>query len=141
MATRQRYDKRRKLSVVMAAEMVGVTVAAEQAGIPHRTVGYWMDQPEFAEYRRKAREDLVEEVSVVAHLAWQRVGEALREGRLEARDALFAADKATTLLQLLSGQATSRTEHKELLDTFPDGEVEAIESWLRDVARERMSAD
>lgn len=134
MPTRRRYTKHQKLSVVMAADMIGVTAAAEQAGIPHRTVGYWLDQPEFAEYRRKAREDLVEEVEVAAHLAWQRVSEALQANTLEPRDALFAADKATTLLQLVTGNATSRTEHKELTEGLDDSEREqlrkAIDDWL-----------
>lgn len=110
MAERRRYTKHQKLSAVIAADMLGVVAASEQTGIPHQTVSYWLDQPEFGEYRRKAREDLVEEIGIVAHLAWQRVAEALRSGSLEPRDALFAADKATTLLQLVSGQATDRVE-------------------------------
>ena len=134
MTQRRRYDRRTKLSVVMAADMVGVTEAARQAGVPHETVSYWMDRPEFAEYRRKAREDLAEEVGVVAHLAWQRVAEALRSGSLEPRDALFAADKATSLYQLVTGQATSRTEHRDVTDSLDDLEREAlsasIEAWL-----------
>lgn len=137
MATRVHRDRKTKLSVVMAAEMVGVTEAARQAGIPHRTVGYWLEQPEFAEYRRKAREDMAEEVGVVAHLAWQRVAEALRAGTLEPRDALFAADKATTLYQLVSGQATSRNETRDITGNLEDHEREAladaIDSWLEEV--------
>jgi hypothetical protein len=93
------------------------------------------DKPEFAEYRAKAREDLQEEVGIVAHLAWQRVAEALRAGTLEPRDALFAADKATTLYQLVTGQATTRTETRELTDTLDDHEREtlrdAIDAYLR----------
>jgi hypothetical protein len=131
---RRRYTRKQKLSVVMAAELVGVTTAAEQAGVPHRTVGYWLERPEFAEYRRKVREDLAEEVAVVAHLAWQRVGEALRADKLEPRDALFAADKATTLLQLVTGQATGRTEHRDLTTSFDDAEWEQLKNVLREAA-------
>lgn len=140
VAKRRKYTRRQKLSAVMAAEMVGVTQAAEQSGIPHQTISYWLERPEFGEYRRKAREELAEEVEVVAHLAWQRVAEALRGGRLEPRDALFAADKATTLYQLVSGQATSRTEHRELLADFDDHERDAVADWLRELARERLEA-
>jgi len=124
----------------MAAELVGVTAAAEQAGIPHQTVSYWMELPEFGEYRRKAREDLVEEVGIVAHLAWQRVAEALLAGKLEPRDALFAADKATTLYQLVSGAATSRTETRELMADFDDHERDAMAEWLHEQARQRLGA-
>lgn len=134
MAEHRRYTRKQKLSVVMAAELVGVTVAAEQAGIPHQTVSYWLDRPEFSEYRRKAREDLVEEVGVVAHLAWQRVAEALRAGELEPRDALFAADKATTLLQLVTGQATNRTETKDVTAGLEDHEWESLTALLHEAA-------
>lgn len=137
---RRHYTRKEKLAAVMAAEMVGVTEAAEQAGIPHQTLSYWMERPEFSEYRRKAREDLVEEVGIVAHLAWQRVAEALQAGSLEPRDALFAADKATSLYQLVSGQATSRSEHRELLADFDDHERDAVAAWLHDLARERLEA-
>lgn len=134
MATRVRRDRKTKLSVVMAAEMVGVTEAARQAGIPHSTVAYWLDLPEFVQYRRKAREDMAEEVGIVAHLAWQRVAEALRAGTMEPRDALFAADKATTLYQLVTGQATDRHETRDVTATLDDSEkqqlAEAIDGWL-----------
>ena len=136
MAERRRYTRKQKLSVVMAADLVGVTVAAAEAGIPHQTVSYWLERPEFGEYRRKAREDLAEEVGVVAHLAWQRVAEALRAGTLEPRDALFAADKATTLYQLVTGEATTRTEARDITDTLDDHEREALRKVLDEVMAE-----
>lgn len=129
------YTRKQKLSVVMAADMLGVSVASEQAGIPYRTVGYWMNLPEFAEYRQRAHEDLAEEVGIVAHLAWQRVAEALRENRLDPRDALFAADKATTLYQLVTGEATNRTEMRDVTDSMSPVETlqlaTDIEEWLK----------
>ncbi len=42
---------------------------------------------------------------------------------------------------LLSGEATERLEHRELLETFNDGEVEAVEEWLLNVARQKMTTD
>jgi hypothetical protein len=126
MATRRRYTKREKLSAVMAADMVGVVAAEEQTGIPESTIRYWLDKPEFAEFRAKAREDMAEEVKVVGHLAWKRVGEALVSGDMEPRDALFAAEKATTLMLLLTGEATSRSEHTELPAPFDDEEKRAL---------------
>ena len=134
MTERRRYTRKQKLSAVLAAEMSGVVVAAETTGIPESSIRYWAQKPEFAEYRAKAREDLAEEVGIVAHLAWQRVAEALRADRLEPRDALFAADKATTLYQLVTGQATTRSEHRDITDTMDDTEraklAAAIDEWL-----------
>lgn len=133
--------RKQKLAAVLAADMVGIVAASEQTGIPASTIHYWAQKPEFAEFRNKTREDMAEEVAIVAHLAWQRVGEALKAGKMEPRDALFAADKATTLYQLVTGAATSRTETRELLADFNDGEREAVADWLRDLSRERMHAD
>jgi len=123
-----------KLAAVLAADMVGVVAASEQTGIPESTIRYWAEQPEFAEYRAKTREDMAEEVAIVAHLAWQRVGEALKAGKMDPRDALFAADKATTLYQLVTGQATDRTEHRDLTEAFDDHEWETLRDLLREAA-------
>jgi len=114
----------------MAAEMSGVVEAEKVTGIPESTIRYWMEKPEFAQYRAKAREDLREEITVVAHLAWQRVAEGLQKGALEPRDALFAAEKATTQYLLLSGEATSRTETKTLTDDITDDERQRLHDWI-----------
>jgi hypothetical protein len=107
---RRRYNKAEKLSAVLAADMVGLTAASEQTGIPKSSLVYWMERPEFAQFRTKAREDLADEIKVVAHLAWNRAAEALRDGTMEPRDVLFAAEKATNLQLLMRGEATARTE-------------------------------
>lgn len=121
----RRYDKRTKLAAVMAAEMSGVVQAEEQTGIPESTIRYWMDKPEFAEVRAKTREDLADEIKVVAHLAWRRIAEALRTGEMEPRDATFAAEKATSLQLLLTGGATARTETRDITGTISDAELAA----------------
>ncbi len=128
--TRKRYSEPVKLSAVMAAEMTGVVATEKATGIPESTIRYWMDRPEFAQYRAKVREDLKDEITVVAHLAWQRVGEYLHNGTLEPRDALFAAEKATVQYLLLSGEATSRTETKALTDDLNDTERQRLRDWI-----------
>ena len=130
MTTRRRYTKAEKLSAVLAAEMTGVVAVQDQSGIPESTIRYWMDQPEFAAYRAKAREDLKDEITVVAHLAWQRVAEGLQKGQLEPRDALFAAEKATTQYLLMSGEATSRTEQRSVTDDLGDDEKQRLRDWI-----------
>ena len=123
----QRRPKRVKLAAVMAAEMSGVTAASEQTGIPATTISYWMHRPEFAEIRSKTREDLADEIKTVAHLAWKRIGEALADGELEPRDAIFAAEKATSLQILMTGGATARSEVRDITGTLADADViEAI---------------
>lgn len=132
MAPRRRYAKKEKLAAVLAAEMGGLTQASEQTGIPKSTLAYWMERPEFVQVRTKTREDLADEIKVVAHLAWQAIATALAAGTMEPRDAVFAAEKATSLQLLMSGDATSRTESRDISGTLSDSEVrEAIHEARR----------
>ena len=123
MPEHRRYTKRTKLAAVMAAEISGVVQASEQTGIPHQTISYWMDDPKFGEIRRKTREDLADEIKTVAHLAWKRVAEAMPT--MEPRDAIFAAEKATSLQLLLTGGATARTETRDITGTISDADLTA----------------
>jgi len=140
MPEHRRYTKRTKLAAVMAAEMGGVVQAQDQTGIPESTIRYWMDQPEFAQVRAKTREDLREEISTVAHLAWQRVARALASGEMEPRDAIFAAEKATSLQLLMSGEATGRTENVSITDGFDDHEKAAFGEAIRNELARRADA-
>ncbi len=119
----QRRPKRVKLAAVMAAEMTSLTEASESTGIPKSTLAGWMNDPEIAQIRTKTREDLADEIKVVAHLAWQHVGNALRAGTMEPRDAIFAAEKATSLQILMTGGATARSEVRDISGTLSDIEV------------------
>jgi hypothetical protein len=121
MARGQRqYTKRTKLATTIAAEISGVTQTAVATGIPHQTISYWMNDPELGEIRRKTREDLADEIKAVAHLAWQRVAATIRDGSMEPRDAIFAAEKATSLQILMTGGATARTENRDITGTISD---------------------
>jgi hypothetical protein len=130
--------KRVKLAAVMAADMVGVVQASKQSGIPASSIEVWMNKPEYAEIRTRTREDLAEEVKAVAHLAWARVAETLPT--MEPRDAIFASEKATTILALLRGEATSRTETRDLTGDMDDHEREALRKVLEDVMAAEVEA-
>lgn len=123
MPAGRRYTKRQKLATVMAVEMTSLTETAETTGIPKSTIAYWMDDPELAQVRAKTREDLAEEIGVVAHLAWTNVANALRSGEMEPRDAIFAAEKATSLQILMTGGATARTETRDITGSLDDADV------------------
>ena len=131
------YTKRQKVTAVIAAEMSSVTAAAEATGIPKRTVGYWFDSPDFATIRTKTREDLADESRGLAHRVLQEIDKKLPE--FEPRDLAILYGILTDKAQLLSGGATSRLEHRELLNDMDDHEREAMTAWLRDLAREKMA--
>lgn len=123
----QRRPKHVKLAAVMAAEMTSLTQASGSTGIPKSTLFGWMNDPELAQIRTRTREDLADEIKVVAHMAWQAIAQSLRDGTMEPRDAIFAAEKATSLQLLMSGDATARTETRDISGTLSDSDIrEAI---------------
>jgi tetrahydromethanopterin S-methyltransferase subunit G len=137
VAERRRYTKRQKAGVVTAALASSVTAAADQTGVPRTTIQYWMDAPEFVQLRQKTREDLAEESRVLAHKA---LGEITRRiGEFEPRDLAILYGVLTDKAQLLAGQATARTEHRELSDELDDHEREALTRILRE-AVEKVEA-
>jgi hypothetical protein len=121
---------------VLAAEMSTVKTAADAMGVPESSLRYWMEQPAFAEYRAKTRENLADEMKVIAHVAAHKLADAIRAGTLEPRDLITALGVAVDKAQLLSGAATERLEHREL-DAFDDHETRAIV----DAARKHLAGD
>lgn len=132
--TRRRYTKAEKVAAIVAAEATSTMAAAEAGGIPRKTLAYWLDHPDFAELRQNAREAMAEEARVVARLAWQKLGEAIRSGRMEPRDLVMAAGMATDKSQLLAGEATSRTESRALTDDLNDDEKQRLRDWIDGLA-------
>jgi hypothetical protein len=136
---RKHRDRRTKLGAVVLAEIVGVTQAGEQTGIPKQTIQYWLERPEFGPYRTRAREDLAKEITAVVHLAWTRVAEGLERGEFEPRDILTAAEKSTALMQLVTGQATERVE--TITSGMNDHEREQLRNVLKQAIAERETVD
>jgi hypothetical protein len=91
--------------------------------MPRKTVATWMDRPEYAELRRKTREDMADEMRVIAYLALEQI--TLRIGDFEPRDLSILLGIAIDKSQLLAGQATERTETLEV-PAFSDQERELL---------------
>lgn len=121
--TRRRYDKRTKLTAVLAADASTLTAAAEATGIPRKTIAYWLDRPEFAELRQNAREAMADDAMYVARLAWRKLGQAIADDELEPRDLVMAAGMATEKSQLLNGGATARSESRDITGTLSDSDL------------------
>lgn len=135
---RRRYTKRQKATAIMAAEMTTVAAAAKQTKVPDSTLRQWVNDPRYAKLRAKTREELAEEMRVLAGLAVKALVEKVSRGEVEPRDLVIMLGVAIDKGQLLSGQATSRTEHRDLLSGLPDDESErlasAIDEWLKETA-------
>lgn len=130
----RRYDAKDRLVAVVAADMTSAIATAEAMGIPRSTLRHWLDDPELVPYRQNARESLAEEVLVVARLAWEKLADALRAGRVEPRDLVIAAGMSLDKSQLVSGKATARTESRDI--TRDDHESALLADVIRSALAE-----
>lgn len=132
MTYRRRYTKREKAQAVIAAAASSVAAAAEAHGIPETTLHYWFDHPDFAELRTKTQEDLAEESKALSHKVLGEVARRLHE--FEPKDLAVLYGILVDKGQLLSGQATSRSEHRDVTAGLDDHERkalrDAIDDWL-----------
>lgn len=124
----RRYTRREKATAVLAADMLNVRAAAEQAGIPESTLRRWVDDPELADLRAKTREDLAAEAQVMAQLALAQIRRRLPE--YEPRDLNVLYGIMVDKSQLLTGQATTRAETRALTDGMDDHERAALRAVL-----------
>ena len=129
MAERRRYSRKTKVSAVIAAEMSSVLAASESLKIPHMTLDYWFHHPEFVELRKKTREDTAEESAALTHKVLAQINAKLPDYEAKDLNILFGilVDKS----QLLSGEATNRTESRDLTSGFDDHEREALAEVLK----------
>ena len=141
MPPHRRYSKSQKISAVTAAVASSTLAAAEQSGIPESTLRYWMNDPELAEIREKARAELAPMAATAAFLAWAETIRLLRTGGLEPRDVLFAVGLATDKSQLLAGGVTNRTETRALSDGLNDHEKQQLRDALDRLLSEPAEAD
>lgn len=130
---RRRYTKRQKVTAIIAADMTSTKAVARESGVPESTLRYWMDDPTFAPYRAKTREDLAEGALALAQETLAKIRERLPE--FEPRDLTILLGVLTDKAQLLTGHATERTEHRDITDTLSPEAVDAladdVDEWLR----------
>ena len=120
----RRYTKAEKAAAVIEAEASSTEAASEKLGIPRRTIGYWMDRPEFADLRHKTQEERADQFRVLAQLAVDRLVTLIPS--MKAHDLIILAGVATEKGQLLGGQATARTENVSITDGLDDHEKSAL---------------
>lgn len=128
------YSKHRKAEAVVLADQLGSSESAGQLlHIPSRSIRRWQDDPEMAEYVQKTRDALADDIRAAAALFWSTLVGRVRSGDIDTRDLIIASGVAIDKAQLLSGGATSRTEHRELTEGLDDHERaalrDAIDAW------------
>lgn len=132
MAARRRYTAKQKAAAVATATLSSVEAASESTGIPRRTIGYWMDKPEFAALRHKTRDAVADEFWTTIQVGLHRIADLIPQ-----TDDLQKVSVATGILYdkhaLLTGSATSRTESRDLTGSLSDGDISAAISAAEDL--------
>ena len=129
MTTRRTYTNRERAKAVGIAVVTGVSEAERQTGIPKETIHYWTDKPEFAHLRTRARELVADDMWTGVQIGLRAVIEGLQNPDAPLRDKAQALGIVYDRFALLSGEATTRSEHRDITDVDADG-VAAIEGLL-----------
>lgn len=118
MATPRKYTQRTRAKAVGIAIVDGVTAAERVTGIPKTTIQDWTKRPEYVHLRTTARETVIESLWVGIQVGIEEVTAGLRgEGNVHHK--AMALQTLAERYALLTGDATSRTESRDLNDV-PD---------------------
>lgn len=103
-----------KGKAVGIALMTSAEEASRQTGIPGRTIREWVESPEFAELRQTPREEVGEAMWVAIQEAVHELRKGLVNPKAYLRDKVAAFDSLVDKRALIIGEATSRTESKDI---------------------------
>lgn len=121
--TRRRYTKTEKAQAVAAATLSSTEAASESLGIPRRTIGYWLDDPEFAALRHETREAVAEQFWAAIQVGLKEVAKGLRDPDAALRDKSVALGILYDKHALLTGGATARSESRDITGTLADSDI------------------
>jgi hypothetical protein len=140
MAPHRRYTAKEKARAVGIAVMTSTEVASEELGIPRRTVGYWMDKPEFAGLRLKTRDQVADEFWSTIQVGLHRIADLI-----PLTEDLQKVSVATGILYdkhaLLTGGATGRTESRDLTGSLADGDLISAVREAEQIAGDLRTAE
>jgi hypothetical protein len=120
-----KYGDEARATAITLAQAKGTKTASAETGIPERTIGDWLSDPRYAELRAKTRDDIAEQSKVIAQLAGGEIASRIRAGGFKDTALVMAFGVAIDKLQLLSGEATARTEVRDLGRELSDEELRA----------------
>lgn len=118
-----RYTKAQKAQAVAAATLTTVQAAAESTGVPRSTLRYWLDDPEFAALRQKSRDEVADQMWATIQIGLTEIAKGMRDPDAPLRDKVMAVGVLYDKRALLTGDATSRTESRDLTGTLSDAEL------------------
>ena len=131
----RRYTKRQKAEAVGVALVEGVTAAGDKTGIAKTTIQEWINKPEYVQLRTTAQEVVAQSLWVGVQIGAKALIEGL-QGDAPLHHKASAFEALAERWALLSGEATSRTEHRELTDALDDHEKASLRSILEEALAE-----
>lgn len=137
---RRRYTRTEKAQAVAEAERTSLTAASESTGVPITTLKYWFDSPAFADIRTKTREELAEGSIAMALIAQAELVRRIRSGDISDQALVAAYGVGIDKAQLLSGEATARTERRDITSDLDDHEKARLRDILDDILEEDAEA-
>lgn len=138
MVTRRRYTVKERAAVVGLAIAKGQTAAAEESGVPLTTLHQWYHRPEYEGLRTTARGEVAETMWAGVQVGVGEMVKSLQDPRVPLRDKTDATSMLAEKFLLLSGEATTRHESRDITEKLPDHErqalADAIDAWLGETA-------
>lgn len=124
--TRRRYSKAEKADAVGLALGRNTKAASEQLDIPRSTIRGWIESPEFASLRHRARDTVAEEMWAGVQVGMRAVIDGFRDPDAPLRDKAQALGILYDRFALLTGGATTRSENRDITGTLSDADVAAL---------------
>jgi transposase-like protein len=137
---RRRYTAAEKAAAVGLALAKGQRPAAEELGVPLSSLHVWYQRPEFAQIRTTAREDVAEQMWVGVQIGIAETVKGLRDPDARLRDKSDATSMLVEKYLLLTGQATNRTETKDITSRFTDHEMDMLADAIDAEIKRRETA-
>jgi len=108
----------------------GIPAAAKATGVPARSLRRYKDDPELAVLGLSVREDVEKALWVGIQVGLDQVLTGLADPDERLRDKADAVNMLMTQHALLTGQATMRSETRDLTSTFEDHELDELRTYL-----------
>ena len=128
-----------RMSALGIAVIDGPKAASEATGIPESTVRSWMDTEEFAQLRKRTKEQVADEWWAIVQEGMRRVRELLPDSTDVQKTATATAIIADKML-LIRGEPTS-IAHLNLAEGMDDHERELLSSAIRAELARRTNGD
>lgn len=121
------------------AVVAGGAEASRQTGVPERTIQEWMNRPEFAELRARSKDEVATEwwagIQTIARSIFRDIESA------SVRDRAVALGIVAEKMLLIRGEATTRSESRDLTDDLDDHEAAVLGELVREELARRAHPD